>query len=1076
LTTLLRAAVLLLCSAAASATEAPRLELFVLHSYSQEYPWTQDQHEGFMAELRGAPRRHISSRIEYLDTKRIPYDERYARAVAEHLANKYVGYAPDAIYVTDDNALAFAHTHLARLFPDAPVFFSGVNDYGIRERVDRRRFTGVFERKEIAPNLELVRGIAPDLARIVVLGDASETYRAIESEIRRELENHPEISATFISSGHIEEVLDALRANDDQFLFLTTLGAMSDASGHLLSLAEILSAIVDAGERTIISMEDAYLFPRVLGGYVTSGVRQGREAARLLERYLAGTPIERLPPVEQSPNEYSFDDAELARTGLRLPEPIARVATIRNPLPSFHERNQSLIVGSLYALALMFGALLLALLAVTMVKNRAIVRHTGELREQTAKMAEIQESLTRAQSIASMGNWDWHIREDRVYWSDGIYRLIGLKPGAFGASHEALVQCVHPKDRESVRAAVRNALDAGDAYEIELRVVRPDGAIRVVRENAEVVRDASGEPVRMIGTVLDITEQKRTAQALRKSEAQLRTVVEGLPVVLWMIDADGRFVLSEGHGLLSLGLRPGEVVGRSLFELYENEPGIIGDAQRALGGESFEVVRWVGSTAFELRYSPLRDARGAIEGAIGVAVDVTERKRSEDRLSFLANFDPVTSLPNRFLFRDRLLHAMERARRDRSRVALLFVDLDHFKTINDTLGHAEGDELLKQVAERLRSSVRGSDTVSRLGGDEFTVILEELDDGDQAVEVAAKLLAQSEHPYRLGSSEVYVSPSIGIAIHPEDGASVDELLMNADAAMYRAKDNGRRTFQFFTPEISTRAQERLTLHNELRGALERGEFSLHYQPKVELDNGTVIGFEALLRWTGAAIGVSPPAQFVPALEETGLIVEIGEWVVVEACRWAAMLNAEGDSGPSVSVNVSARQFREPDLDRVVERALRETGLRPDRLELEITESSLVDLETNLRTMDRLKQLGVRLSIDDFGTGYSSLSYLKRLPLDRLKVDASFVRDVAVDADDAAIVTAIIGLAHNLSLHVIAEGVETRQQLDYLRDEGCDEIQGYLLARPMTSDDARVWLREWPGRMAQAQAATLPGSG
>ncbi len=438
-------------------------------------------------------------------------------------------------------------------------------------------------------------------------------------------------------------------------------------------------------------------------------------------------------------------------------------------------------------------------------------------------------------------------------------------------------------------------------------------------------------------------------------------------------------------------------------------------------------------------------------------MDITERKLSEDRLAHLASYDTVTGLPNRSLFQDRLAQALHRAERDSRQAALLFIDLDNFKHVNDTLGHAAGDALLQQVAARLKGALRASDSVSRLGGDEFTVILEAIWRDEDVEQVADKLLQESALPYRLQGHEVFVTASIGIAVYPRDGDNAEALLMSADAAMYRAKDRGRHGYEFFAQAISARSQERLNLGNELRGALARGEFSLHYQPKAALQGGRVLGFEALLRWHNARLGTVSPAVFIPVLEDTGLIAEVGAWVLAEACRWAAQAPPAGARPTTVSVNLSARQFRDPALDSVVQRALHGAGLAPGRLELELTESILVDLEGSLQTMKRLKALGIQLAIDDFGTGYSSLSYLKRFPVDRLKIDASFVRDIASDPDDAAIVAAIVGMGHHLQLRVIAEGVETAAQLEFLKRQGCDEVQGYLLGRPMPGEEARRWL-------------------
>ncbi|WP_119353256.1 EAL domain-containing protein [Azohydromonas sediminis] len=1048
-------------------------DVFVVHSYSQEYPWTRRQHEGFLAGLAADAGHAYEVRAEYLDTKRVPYDAAYAQRVADHLAEKYRGYAPDAVYVSDDNALVFALEHLQRLFPNAPVVFSGVNDVSVRARLDPDRVTGVFERKEIGPNLELMRLVAPDASDVVVVGDASETYRAIEREIRAQLAAYPGVRVRFVAERRLDALLAGVQAGHERFLFLTTLGALTGADGTPLTLRESIAAITAPGRHAVVSMEDVYLLPGVLGGYVTSGTAQGRAAAQLVVQHLAGQPLRDLPPIEASPNEYLFDAHELQRWGIALPPAIAARATVLRPLPSLVQRYQHEIVLVLYALA---GTLVLSLavsLVVVLRKNRQIRAHAAALQAQAARMAEAQDRLVRAQRIAGLGHWDWRIAENRLEWSPEIYRIFGVDPERFAPGYEAFLERVHADDRARVDAAVRRALATGEPYDLTHRVVLPGGGLRVVRENAEVLFDGEGRPLRMIGTVMDVTERERTLHALHRSEETLRRVVEELPVVLWMLDADGRFVLSEGKGLEALGRRPGEVVGQSVFELYRGFPDVVADTRRVLAGEAFACTWQIGQLVFETHYSPLRDAAGGVNGAIGVAIDVTERKRNEDRLAYLANFDPVTGLPNRSLFRDRLAHALHTADRQQQRVALLFVDLDNFKHVNDSLGHAAGDELLRQVGARLRAAVRISDTVCRLGGDEFTVIAEGLTRDEDAVHVAAKVLEQSSRPYRLGEREVYVTASVGIALYPRDGDSADALLMNADAAMYRAKENGRCGYEFFTQAISARAQQRLELGNELRGALARGEFAVHYQPKVAIDGGEVIGFEALLRWRNARLGPVSPAVFIPILEETGLIVEVGEWVLAEACRWAARLPATGASAPGVSVNLSARQFRHPHLDDVVQRALAATGLDPARLELEITESILVDRQADLQTMQRLKSLGVGLSIDDFGTGYSSLSYLKRFPVDRLKVDASFVRDVADDPDDAAIVAAIVGLAHHLQLRVIAEGVETAEQLGFLRRHGCDEVQGYLFARPMPGDEARAWLAARSSREAHEEPEATP---
>lgn len=430
-----------------------------------------------------------------------------------------------------------------------------------------------------------------------------------------------------------------------------------------------------------------------------------------------------------------------------------------------------------------------------------------------------------------------------------------------------------------------------------------------------------------------------------------------------------------------------------------------------------------------------------------------ERRRVELRLAQLAHFDSLTGLANRALFQSRLAHAIARAGRDGKSVALMFIDLDRFKAINDTLGHAAGDRLLVSVAERLRACVREADTIARLGGDEFTVILENVTNVEGVAVVAQKILNAMARPFLLHGRELFVTPSIGITVYPRDDAQVDGLLRNADSAMYKAKEQGRNTYQFYRAEMSARSLERLELESKLRMALERGEFVLHYQPKVEVRSGRIIGVEALVRWRRREEGLIPPGKFIPIAEETGLIVPIGEWVLREAAAQLKRWRQAGCRDLTMAVNLSPRQFRQQNLAAVIADAVDGARLDPQALEFEITETVLMeDTHASSATLAAMKDKGVKISVDDFGTGYSSLNYLKRFPIDTLKIDQSFVRDITSDADDAAIASAIIALAHSLRLQVIAEGVETAGQLEFLRERGCDQAQGFLFSRPLPAED------------------------
>ncbi|HEY3644664.1 MAG TPA: EAL domain-containing protein [Gammaproteobacteria bacterium] len=466
--------------------------------------------------------------------------------------------------------------------------------------------------------------------------------------------------------------------------------------------------------------------------------------------------------------------------------------------------------------------------------------------------------------------------------------------------------------------------------------------------------------------------------------------------------------------------------------------------------EEVEYQRKDGTRFFAVNSATtVKDEDGAPIYFDGVISDITERKRAEAQVYQLAHYDSLTGLPNRALLRDRLGQAMHDARRRGGKLAVMYLDLDRFKTVNDSLGHETGDKLLKAVATRLRECMRDSDTISRQGGDEFLLILRDCNDPPAVARVAEKLQEAVAKPTRIGEYELHVTPSIGISLFPDDADDIDELIRNADAAMYHAKENGRFNFQFFTPEMNTRAYERLSLEGSLRQAIERQEFRLEYQPQVDLRTGKIMGVEALLRWQRQHEHV-PPSVFVPVLESSGMIGQVGEWVLREACRQNREWQSLGLPPISMAVNLSAIQFNRRNMADTISTILAETGLEPRWLELEFTESAVMhDSREVAGIIGRLDDLGVQLALDDFGTGYSSLSYLRRFHLDKLKIDQSFVRDIDLDVDDAAIVAAIIGMARNLKVVAVAEGVETRAQWEFLRTHGCEGMQGYLFSKPLT---------------------------
>ncbi|MBI5461778.1 MAG: EAL domain-containing protein [Gammaproteobacteria bacterium] len=675
--------------------------------------------------------------------------------------------------------------------------------------------------------------------------------------------------------------------------------------------------------------------------------------------------------------------------------------------------------------------------------------------EQTLKNRET--SLARAQQIAHLGSWEWDIVGNGLHWSDEIYRIFGLKPREFGATYETFMEHVHPDDRDRVNRAVNAALTDNQPYVIEHRVVRPDGTERIVMERADVVRDAAGAPILMAGTVQDISERKHAESELRLTAQVFENSIEGI-------------VITDAHGnILRVNRAFTNITGYAEKDILGHNPRLLRSGRhdaafyQAMWASLLEYGYWQGEIWNRrkngdiypewLSLIAIRDERGNTLHYAGVFADLTEKKQAEARAHYLAYYDTLTELPNRQLLEERLKQALTAAPGNHRMTALLHLDLDRFRHINDSLGYAFGDRLLRAVASRLTEHIRGSDTLARFTGDEFAVMLADIGDVENAAQVAEKILATMTQPFELDGREIFVTPSIGIAVYPLDGDDKDDLIKAADTAMGHAKTQGGNTYRFYNSEMNQGISQRLTLESSLRRALEREEFLLHYQPQVSLSSGAIIGMEALLRWQHPERGLIAPAEFIPLLEENGLIVPVGEWVLRTACAQTSRWRNEGLLDLRVAVNLSERQFRQSDLTAMVDRVLRETDLTPQQLELEITESLMIqDVQTTITTLHQLHTLGIQISIDDFGTGYSSLSYLKKLPIGKIKIDQSFVREICVDPDDAAIANSIIGLGHSLRMQVIAEGVETVEQLEYLCAQGCDEIQGYYFSRPLPAEN------------------------
>lgn len=643
-----------------------------------------------------------------------------------------------------------------------------------------------------------------------------------------------------------------------------------------------------------------------------------------------------------------------------------------------------------------------------------------------------------------------------IFDLDGKFLVANKAVSLYGYCVEELLDkpfagFILPKDLEKVTAHFRQAVE-GEASNCECSIMDKEGEQREI--NVTNIPIFVNEEIHGVYTIIkDITEHKKAQNDLVEAEAKYRSLIENSLVGVYIIQ-DEKLVyvnprLCEMSGYTCeelIGLHVTDfiypedlpLVNENILKRFNNETGTIKYEYRAISKDKSVIT-------FEL-YGSKIDYNGR-DAIIGTVIDITERKNNEKMIKHMAYHDQLTDLPNRYLLREKLNESIKASRQNNCHFALLFLDLDRFKAINDTMGHEVGDQVLIEIAKRLKACAHEKDIISRYGGDEFSILLP--DTGEKrAGEVAGQIITKLSLPLTFHHHELLVTPSIGIAVFPTHGQTFDTLIKNADLAMYHAKSLGRNNFQFFNEELNKNAQHELDMEVNLRKALEQNQFVLYYQPQVNLETNLIYGAEALIRWIHPEKGIIPPAAFIPLAEETGLIIPMGEWAIRTACQENKKWQEAGYSPVTVSVNISAKQFFQSNLVEIVEEALRETELNPNYLELEITESITMDVERSIKTLLELQKIGVKVSIDDFGTGYSSLNYLKRLPIDKLKIDQSFIRECPEDSNSNTLVRTIIIMAQLLKMKVIAEGVETEEQVSFLLGQGCKEAQGYLFSKPL----------------------------
>ena len=698
--------------------------------------------------------------------------------------------------------------------------------------------------------------------------------------------------------------------------------------------------------------------------------------------------------------------------------------------------------------------------------------------EVNASLQEYKIRLSEVQSITHLGSWTTELPTKRHYWDDELFRILGEKPQSFKPTYKKLLERLTPESQKKMVKVVSDVFrgKSKSRYKGEVEIIRKDGSLLVAEIQSKLILDKNGEPVSLVGTVLDISKRYQLEQQLRDESSLLKTIINTVPVRIFWKDKKSRYL--GGNRLFAEDANledESQILGRDDYDMpWKNEA----DRYRKMDKDVLEMgisivnaeepltdkdgsERWVSTSKV-----PLIDEQGNSFGILGTYLDITGRKENEknlklqrDALEYQAYHDALTGLPNRLLFLDRLDQYIHKAHRNKTKIAVLFIDMDRFKEINDSLGHSFGDKAIQEVAYRIEKQIRETDTLARFGGDEFILICNDIDDPLLIVNIVKKVMQCMDEPIMIEGHSFYVTLSIGISVYPDDADTANDLLKNADAAMYKAKNDGRNTYSFYTEDMTEKAYSRIKLESNLRKAIEDEDFTLHFQPQFNAITNMITGMEALIRWKYKKRRFIPPNSFIPIAEDTGLIIPLGLWVLKKSMQQIVQWYADGFTPGNLAINFSMLQLQKSDFVFRLEKMLDETKCKPQWIEIEITESQVMkDPEQTILTLKKISQLGITIAIDDFGTGYSSLSYLKRLPLHRLKIDRSFIADIPEDDEDMSISKAIIALALSLKLDVIAEGVETEEQKKFLVDNGCHHIQGYLYAKPMPADEIEKLLK------------------
>ena len=1024
-------------TAALPANVAPA-NILLLLSYHPNFPTSPAIVDGVRAGLGDTP---VELQVAYMYTRHYN-DAAYLASHAEWLAMRLSRQPADLVIAADDNAFEFALAN-SDLLGQVPVVFLGVNNVQRARAADPlARVTGVVEHVSIDKTIALIRALMPRATRLHVITDDSPGGKAdfatlMHSQVEdRGLQIMP-LQLDTMRWDTLADTLRRLPGNEPVLL----LAAYKDVTGKTRTFEQSTAFLLGAANAPIFHLWEHGIAQGLAGGWVMSHRLHGELAAQMATRILSGTAPRDIRVRFESPNHPVLNASTLARFGLDASAAPAETTWVARPA--------SLLTDFPVQAALATAGLVLLSLLVA-----ALVRANRQ-RSQSLEMAEEQRALLASLFDANPDPTFFKDEHGRfVMVNRACAELIGREANEIiGATDHALFPAAVADD---YRNNDREVMRLGKSLRMRELVDQPDGTQAMYDTVKTPVRTADGKLTGLVGLARQTIAEHRNSDRLLLAAQVFENAAEGIMITT------ARGVIEMVNPAFSriTGYSPAEAIGQTPTLLRS------GRHPRAFYERMWETVmrdgEWQGEVWNRrksgevypewLNISTVRDDDGTVQHYIGFFFDITDVKVSEAQLEHMAHHDALTGLPNRSLLNDRIDTALRRAKRDHHQLALIFLDLDHFKNINDSFGHPVGDEVLKQVGARLLECVRDEDTVARLGGDEFIVLMDDLHETAEAEQAAQRVLACLNPSINIDHQEFFVSASLGISVFPQDGETVEALIRNADTAMYQAKHLGRSNAQRYAEQQTESARSRVRMENALRRAVHNTALEVWFQPQVDLVSGLLIGFEALCRWHDDELGQVPPSEFIPLAEGNGLIVPIGEHVLRTTCRQIVAWRAAGLDPPPVAVNVSGRQLRRIDFLASLCSILEEESCRPEWIELEVTESDILkDAEPAIATLHGAREMGVALSLDDFGTGFSSLSYLKRLPIDTLKIDSSFIDGLPDDTNDRAIVQAVLAMGRSLGMQVLAEGVETPAQVNALRLMGCALGQGYYYGRPARAD-------------------------